>query len=199
MSRTTLCSGFTASLPALVAGSILVREGAGVLAFRGAAPPPGARELFQHIASVVRVTGLPLAWLETAGGRGGFFRGDVVAVGEADVRGLASAVLARLPVAWPRAALYPEVYATVVRVLLAHEIGHAVQARIGIKRCGPAAEREADLTAGWIAESLGWPERDDAAVMEVAGSSVPMGSHPSPSARVAAYRAGRRMRQRAAA
>lgn len=168
-----------------------------MLAFRGVAPPVGVRELFQRIAAVVDVQGLPLGWLATAGGLGGFFRGDLVAVGEADVRGLSAAILARLAarrVVWASA---PGIYAAVVRVVLAHEVGHAVQAKLGVERHGPRSEREADLTAGWIAESLGWPEHDDALVLEAAGSPVPSGSHPGAVERVAAYRVGRQMRRAA--
>jgi hypothetical protein len=85
----------------------------------------------------------------------------------------------------------------VVRVLLAHEIGHAVQARLGIERRGPGAEQQADLTAGWIAEALGWPAGGDALVLAAVGDPGAAGSHPSASARVAAYREGRRMRRAA--
>ena len=194
MSKTALCHGFADPVDPFTAGSVVVREGAGVVAFRGAPPPAGVDDLFRRIAGVVHVGGLPLAWLETAGGRGGFFRGDLVAVGEEDVRRLTSAVLAGLPSlqgAWVRA---PEVYAAVVRVLLAHEIGHAVQAKLGVERRGPAAEQGADLTAGWIAEALGWPAWGDAIVLSAAGDPG-TGSHPSPAARVAAYREGRRMRR----
>ena len=195
MSRTALCNCFANALGSVAASSIIIREGAGVIAFRGIAPPAGAWELFQRIAGVVELGELPLAWLETAGGRCGFFRGDLVAVGELDVRRLTGAVLGRLPAAGRARARPPEVYAAVVRVLLAHEVGHAVQAKLGIERLGQRAEQEADLTTGWIAESLGWPEHDDALVMETVGSPVPAGSHPGPALRVAAYREGRRMRR----
>jgi hypothetical protein len=156
------------------------------------APPPAVRELFACITRAVGIDHLPLAWLESAGGRGGFFRGDLVAVGEEDVRRLAVAVMG---------ASYPgvharDVYAAVVRVLLAHEIGHAVQAKLGLERFGPRPEQEADLIAGWIAESLGWPAAGDALVMAVAGGPSLNASHPSSSARVTAYHEGRALRRR---
>lgn len=183
-SRTALCGCF-------LAPSVVIREGAALFAFRGVAPPAGARDLYARIAAVAGASGLPLAWLESAGGRGGFFRGDLVAVGEADVRALASAVATR---AWMPAS---EAYAAVVRVLLAHEIGHAVQAKLNLADRGIGSEQEADLTAGWIAESLGWPEAGDALVLDGAGSRAPAerSSHPSSAARVHAYREGRRMRR----
>jgi hypothetical protein len=187
------------ALGCFIAPSVVVREGAGVVAFRGVPAPAGVRELFGRIVEVADVGGLPLAWLESAGGRGGFFRGDLVAVGEDDVRRLTSAVLAGLPSThgpWVRA---DEVYGAVVRVLLAHEIGHAVQAKLGIERRGARAEQQADLTAGWIAESLGWPAGGDALVLAAVGDPGPEGSHPSAAARVVAYREGRRMRRARAA
>jgi hypothetical protein len=194
MSRTVLCNCLADPLASVAARSVLVREGARVIAFRGVPSPSGARELFQRIASVVRVGRLPLAWLESAGGRGGFFRGDLVAVGDADVRELTVTILARFPRSggW---AFAPEVRDAVVRVLLAHEVGHAVQAKLGLEASGPRAEQEADLTAGWIAESLGWSAWSDALVLEAVGSPLPGGSHPSPAARLGAYREGRRMRR----
>jgi hypothetical protein len=149
------------------------------------------RELFACIARSVGIDHLPLAWLESAGGRGGFFRGDLVAVGEEDVRRIAHAVMGSY-----RGAHARDVYAAVVRVLLAHEMGHAVQAKLGLERFGPRPEQEADLIAGWIAESLGWPAPSDALVMAVAGGPSLGGSHPSSSARVAAYHEGRALRRR---
>jgi hypothetical protein len=194
MSRTVLCNCLADPLDFVAARCVLIREGASVLAFRGLAPPRGARELFQRITRVVQVGKLPLAWLESAGGRGGFFRGDLVAVGDVDVRDLTVAILARFPRSggW---AFAPEVRDAVVRVLLAHEVGHAVQAKLGLEASGPRAEEEADLTAGWIAESLEWSEWSDALVMEAVGSPLPGGSHPSPASRLSAYREGRRMRR----
>jgi hypothetical protein len=88
-----------------------------------------------------------------------------------------------------------DVYATVVRVLLAHEAGHAVQAKLGLGRFGPRPEQEADLCAGWIAESLGWSPWGDALVLAAVGGASLGGSHPSGCARVAAYREGRAMRR----
>jgi hypothetical protein len=194
MSQTALgcCFG---PLALHAANTVVVREGAALMAFRSAPPPEGARALFRRIADSVCVGGLPLAWLETAGGRGGFFRGDLIAVGEDDVRAMTRAILARLPAlhrAWAHGA---EVYAAVIRVVLAHEIGHAVQAKLGTVRHGPRAEQEADLTAGWIAEALGWPAQGDAIVLEAAGAPPTSGSHPTPAARVAAYHEGRRRRR----
>jgi hypothetical protein len=113
-----------------------------------------------------------------------------VAVGEDDVQRIAASILGS------RGGLRAlDVYAAVVRVLLAHEIGHAVQAKLGVERCGARAEREADRTAGWIAESLGWSEQDDARVLQAGGSSGNAGSHPSAAARVGAYREGRQWRR----
>jgi hypothetical protein len=180
------------SFATLAARCVIVQDARGVLAFRGAAPPAGVHQLFQHICGVVAVGGIPLAWLESAGGSGGFFRGDLVAVGEVDLRHITASILSRRP--WPAPAA-ARVYAAVVRVLLAHEIGHALQAKLGLDRHGLGAERQADVTAGWIAESLGWPAPDDAIVMEAAGSPGPGGPHPGPAARVAAYREGRRLRE----
>ncbi|APR79682.1 Hypothetical protein A7982_05029 [Minicystis rosea] len=170
---------------------MIIRDGAALVSFRSIAPPVGAPELFDHIVSAVDVAGIPLLWLETAGGRGGFFRGDLVAVGEQDVRHMAASVMAR---AGGHAL---EVYAAVVRVLLAHEIGHAVAAKIGLVERGVGSELEADLTAGFIAESLGFPEHEDALVLDTAGSRAPaeVSTHPSSMARVAAYREGRRLRR----
>jgi hypothetical protein len=84
-----------------------------------------------------------------------------------------------------------------VRVLLAHEVGHAVQRKLRLFDRGVGSEQEADLTAGWIAESLGWPEAADALVLDTAGSRAPheQASHPSGAARVQAYLDGRRMRR----
>jgi hypothetical protein len=181
------------SSPSFAAPSVVVREGAGIVVFRGVAPPPAVRELFACIARSVGIDHLPLAWLESAGGRGGFFRGDLVAIGEEDVRRIAASVMAY------RGAHARDVYAAVVRVLIAHEMGHAVQAKLGLERFGPRPEQEADLVAGWIAESLGWPAPDDALVMAVAGGPSRWGlggSHPSSSVRVAAYHEGRALRRR---
>jgi hypothetical protein len=65
-----------------------------------------------------------------------------------------------------------------------------------VARFGPRPEREADLVAGWIAESLGWPAPGDVLVMAVAGGPALGGSHPSSAARVAAYQRGRALRRR---
>jgi hypothetical protein len=181
---------FAPSLGSLAASSVFIRDERGVLALRGAAAPAGARDLFREVCGVVDVGGLPLAWLSSAGGCGGFFRGDLVAVGEDDVQRITASIVGS------RGGLHaPDVYAAVVRVLLAHEIGHAVQARLGVERRGPRAEREADLTAGWIAESLGWSEQGDARVLQAGGGSGAAASHPSAAERVAAYREGRRWRR----
>lgn len=193
MFPTALCGCFLAASPFHPVPDVLIRDGDALHALRGVPAPVGARELFARIASTVDVSGLPLAWLETAGGRGGFFRGDLVAVGEADVRAMTGALVARSR----GHADAREVYGAIVRVLLAHEIGHAVQAKLGMRRNGPDAEQEADLTAGWIAESLGWPELGDAMVLDMAGHDAleGMASHPSSARRVGAYRAGRLLRR----
>jgi hypothetical protein len=187
------------SFASLASRCVIVQDARGVLAFPGAAAPPGARELFHHICGVVDVGGIPLAWLESAGGSGGFFRGDLVAVGERDLQHITASIVARRRSGpWPGLGAQ-SIYAAVVRVLLAHEIGHVVQAKLGLERHGLGAERQADVTAGWIAESLGWPEEDDALVMEEAGGNGPGASHPGPASRVAAYREGRRLRRSRAA
>ncbi|MFT3769850.1 MAG: hypothetical protein QM820_30825 [Minicystis sp.] len=175
----------------MIAPAVLIRDGAGLFAFRGMAPPMGALGLFDRIASVAGMMSLPLAWLAAAGGRGGFFRGDLVAVGEADVCAMAGAIHAQ---SGGRTRL-GDAYAAVVRVLLAHEIGHALQARLGLVDRGAGSEEEADLAAGWIAEALGFPEDDDAAVLDAAGSRAVASSHPAAATRVSAYREGRRMRR----
>ncbi len=183
------------SFASLASRCVIVQNARGVWTFRGAAAPPGAHELFHHICGVVDVAGIPLAWLESAGGSGGFFRGDLVAVGEIDLRRITASIVARRRATpWREVAAF-SVYAAVVRVLLAHEIGHVLQAKLGLERHGLGAERQADVTAGWIAESLGWPEQDDALVMEEAGGDRPGASHPGATARVAAYREGRRLRR----
>ena len=189
------------SFASLTSRCVLVQDARGVLAFPGAAAPPGARELFQHICGVVDIGGIPLAWLESAGGSGGFFRGDLVAVGErcGDLQRITASIVSRRRSGpWPGPGAQ-RVYAAVVRVLLAHEIGHAVQAKLGLDRHGLGAERQADVTAGWIAESLGWPEEDDALVMEEAGGHGPGAPHPGAASRVAAYREGRWLRRSRAA
>jgi len=187
MSETPFCGCFVGA----PSPSVVVRHGASLHVYPGIAPPAGVIDLHRRIAGVIGMAPLPLAWLAHAGGRGGFFRGDLVAVGEADVRALAGAVLGGRA---PASALAGEAYGAVVRVLLAHEVGHALQARLRLAPLGEGSEREADLTAGWIAESLGWPEADDVLVMAAAGSRAAT-THPSSRARVAAYREGRRRRR----
>ncbi len=170
--------------------------------------PPGVEAIYRE---VVITSGLgwvpPLAWLNHAAGAGGFWNGQLVAAGAADVEDFATQIWERYPrvtgaqAAWQRSvdpsaefATLNDVRVMVLRVLFAHEIGHALQDKHGVSNAGIAGERGADELAGMIAEALGWPSWLDQRMMSLIGcrGSIHVCDHPSPAARVQAYLEGRR-------
>lgn len=169
--------------------------------------PAGVEALYRQIVNTTSLGWVPpLVWLNHAQGAGGFWNGQFVAAGAADVEDFAAQIWARYPrvssadAAWqqyvdPTAqfATLDDVRVTVLRVLLAHEIGHAVQDKLGRSNAGIEGERGADEIAGMIAEKLGWPAWLDERMMDIIGcrGSVHVCDHPSPTARVQAYLKGR--------
>lgn len=169
--------------------------------------PAGVEALYRQIVNTSSLGWVPrLVWLNHAAGKGGFWNGQLVAAGEADIEELTAQIWERYPrmtsaeAAWQRyvnpavpLATREDVRMTVLRVLFAHEIGHAIQDKLGRSNAGIAGERGADEIAGMIAEVLGWPAWLDERMMDIIGcrGSIYVCDHPSPAARVQAYRKGR--------
>jgi hypothetical protein len=147
-----------------------------------------------------------LLWLEHAGGAGALWLGDAIAVGVADVRRIAIELVERylgLRVLTPRESLVyrgprhslAEYEAEVIRVLLAHELGHA---RLHQDQNGSLGVREellADVWAGYLASAMGWDPSLHHLIFHSIGCVGPACTHPSPDARMAAYVRGRQLRE----
>jgi len=146
-----------------------------------------------------------LAMLESAGGAVGFHIGGLVALGERDLIDLGQRVMSHF--AWRRTPAHhvpllrfgnpnlvttDEVMQQVVRIVLAHEVGHSWAIQSGNHKAGIAGERVADQFAGMIAQALGWRSDLDALTLAHMGCVGPSCSHPSPSTRVADYEHARR-------
>ena len=169
--------------------------------------PPGVNALYRQIVNTSSLGWVPpLVWLNHASGAGGFWTGQFIAAGAEDMEDFATQIWERYPrvtdaqAAWQQAmdptakfATLNDVRLTVLRVLLAHEIGHAIQDKFGRSNAGIAGERGADEIAGMIAEKLGWPSWLDERMMDIIGcrGSIHACDHPSPTVRVQAYLKGR--------
>jgi len=175
--------------------------------------PAGLSELYNEIFDASGLHCRPqLAWIADAGGRLGFYAHGLVALGAKDMTDLATNVwtkyLTHLSVHdayWAQLSgecvytlSFEQVWWICVRLLLAHELGHARQAECGDGRHGIAAETDADDFAARIAQVLGWDASLDALVMHAIGcTSGTACGHPSPDGRVAVYRRAREAERRA--
>lgn len=147
-----------------------------------------------------------LLWLEHAGGAGALWLGDAIAIGAADVRRIAVQVVERylgLRVLTPRESVtfrgprysLASYEAEVIRVLLAHELGHARLHEDNDGNTGRRAELLADVWAGYLAAAMGWQPTLQHLIFHAIGCVGPACTHPSPDARMAAYERGRLLRE----
>jgi hypothetical protein len=146
-------------------------------------------------------------WVAHAGGSIGFYTPGLIVLGAAEIQALASKIwteyLERLTpenAHWRRLFGMPvwstlsfvQVWWICVRVIMAHELGHARQAEAGDGRGGIFDEGDADEFAGRIAEVLGWDAELDKMVMHAIGCRHGAAcDHPDPNGRVALYEGAR--------
>jgi hypothetical protein len=161
--------------------------------------PPWVQALHAQLTRGAALRRAPrLVWLSHANGRGGFTNGELLALGQEDARRMAEQIAGKLGPARAWAASAADAFVAVVRVILAHELGHVVQAEHGMLVQHRLAERAADGYAGQVAETHGWPAWLDALVMSAGGCQDGRCEHAASAQRVADYHEGRgRIRARA--
>ena len=173
------------------------------------APTPGwVRAVYARILAATGLHCRPqLIWVKNAGGAGGLYLGDAIVVGAADVRRIAITVVERylgLKPLTPYEVLYSQeptyplamFKREVLRVLLAHELGHALLHQYQQRSGDVHEELRADVWVGRIAQALNWEPGLQRLILHAIGCRLgPACTHPSPQARVAAYDRGR-MQQR---
>ncbi len=166
--------------------------------------PRGVRRLYERILDHTELECRPqLVWLRHAGGAGGFYLGNAIAIGAADMRAIARE-LANSDIGirriWSHGPYYlspryslAELELEVIRCVLAHEVGHAVAYHSGTSQgvSSVRVELQADIAAGAIAESMGWDGDLQRQVFHLIGCLGPACTHPSPDARRKAYEFGR--------
>jgi len=169
--------------------------------------PANLRKLFGEMLSCFSPTTMRtprLSWVHSTCGSGGVASPYQIILGAMDLREIAQRVLASLPMLTPldemACRLYrpdirlftpDDVYHAVVRVVLAHELGHVFRFQNVPQRSVIEEEALADQLAGQIAECLGSDAVADRLVMQAVGCTEVVCSHPNPRARVAAYDTGR--------
>jgi hypothetical protein len=180
---------------------------ADVQVFERRITPAWVFELYEELHVQAELACLPeLLWLEHAGGAGALWLGDAIAVGAAGVRRIAITLVERylglrvlsaresLSYRGPRYSL-ADYEAEVIRVLLAHELGHARLHEDQEGSTGRRAELLADVWAGYLAAAMDWDPALQHLIFHAIGCVGPACTHPSPDARMAAYERGRLLRE----
>jgi len=156
---------------------------------------------YQRIVGAAGLRRVPrLVWTWDTGGSIGFYSAteNLIAIGDAEVARLTSEVANGYfrPVRYGGVITHDGLRLAVVRVVLAHEVGHALQYEQGERGYGIATEGGADDIAGQIAKALGWNAEIDAKIMHAIGCRTNFCDHPSPAGRVEYYNQGRRRIER---
>lgn len=160
----------------------------------------------KNIATLARDLPRPeLHVLEHADDAGGFFQAgrevDIIAIGLADVRGIAAEMMSQLPRAdvrtilrgGCRVVLYEEVLNVAATLLIGHELGHLIEIERNTADGTVAEEWRADRWAGEFAERAGVDRHLGALFFNILGckDGPQQCTHPDPAARVNAYLEGR--------
>ncbi|MBI3181539.1 MAG: hypothetical protein HYZ28_05300 [Myxococcales bacterium] len=169
--------------------TLCVFDGEQIREYPIAPVPVGVAELYRFIGQAAPPwCRPPLLWLAHAGGAGGLYVPDLIAVGAREAVALSSEVRQA------RSGNAAEsVLLSVLTMALAHELGHALLRERGGASGGVQGELRADTIAGIIAGRLGSDLDLDRVVMSTIGCNEVSWrcTHPRSEARVIAYEYGR--------
>lgn len=167
--------------------------------FREVSPPAESslRRAYDEMVQESRLECPPsLVFVDSLGGAGGLFLGDLILVGVADAEGIARRVLPRVV---PRARFWealPPLVMVVTEKIIAHELGHALDAEGLLDAPFRDPEARADYAAGWLDKVRGRDRGLGRAIFKAIGCEGLLCTHPSPAGRAHAYVTGRQQASR---